>query len=204
MKNYIKYVIVLGCLLLFGFIAVNVYLDNDFYSDGIVYEFVSKYFIKDEITPFIKFITWFGGTIGVVVMGIVSLFIFKDKKINISMITCLIVGTIINNVIKIIFSRARPNINPLVVETSYSFPSGHSMMSMIFYGYLIYLIYNHLENKKIKWIFILVLSILIFSIGFTRIYLGVHYVSDVIGGFVLGIAYLIIFIEISRKIIKKI
>lgn len=204
MKKYIKYIVVFGCLLLFGFIAVNVYLNNDFYSDGVIYDFVSKYFISDKMTPFVKCITWFGSTIGIISMGIISLFIFKDKKIGISMIICLIVGTTLNNVIKFVFARTRPDINPLVIETSYSFPSGHSMMSMILYGYLIYLIYNYLENKKIKWIFISVLSILIFCIGFTRIYLGVHYVSDVIGGFVLGIAYLIVFIQVSKKIMKKI
>lgn len=204
MNKYVKYVILFGCLLLFGFIAFNVYKGNDFYSDGAIYDFVSEYFIYEGVTPFIKFVTWFGSTVGIVLMCIISLFIFRDKKINVSLIICLIIGTILNNVLKVIFMRARPVINPLVIEKSYSFPSGHSMVSMIFYGYLIYLIYNHLENKRVKWILISIVSVLIFGIGFTRIYLGVHYASDVIGGFVLGIAYLILYIDISKKIMKKI
>lgn len=203
MRKYIKWVIVLGCLFLFSFIGANVYFNNDFYSDGVIYDFISKYFISNGINPVIKFITWFGSTIGIIVMGLVSLFIIKDRKINISLAICLILGTIINNVVKIIFARIRPDINPLVIETSYSFPSGHSMMSMILYGYLINLIYNYLDNKKIKWILIYVLSILIFCVGFTRIYLGVHYTSDVIGGFVLGLAYLMIYVEVTKKVIKK-
>lgn len=201
MKNYIKYIIVFACLLLFGFIAVNVYLDNEFYFDEVIYDFVSDYFISDGITPYVKFITWFGSAIGIIVMGIFSLFIFRDKKISISMIICLVVGIIINNIFKVIFARVRPDINPLVVENSYSFPSGHSMMSMIFYGYLIYLIYNNLENKKIKFMLIFVLSVLILCIGFTRIYLGVHYVSDVIGGFLLGFAYMVIYANVANKAI---
>lgn len=204
MRKYVKYILVLIFLILFGIIAFNVYKDNEFYSDGFVYDFVSKYFITDSVTPFIKFITWFGSAFGIIVMALLSLFVFKSKKISVSMTVCLILGTAINNVLKIIFARPRPSVNPLVVETSHSFPSGHSMMSMIFYGYLIYLVYNHLENKWVKWIFVTVLSISIVCIGFTRIYLGVHYFSDIIGGFALGFVYLIMYIDVSKKIIKKI
>ena len=169
MNKYIKYIIVIGCLILFGFIAFNVYKMNEFYSDGIIYDFVYKYIISDGMTPFIKFITWFGGTIGIVVVGLFSICIIRNKKISISFMVCLILGVIINNVIKLIFARARPDINPLMIENTYSFPSGHSMMSMILYGYLIYLIYNHLKNKKYKWLLISVLSILIIGVGFSRI-----------------------------------
>ena len=111
--------------------------------------------------------------------------------------------TIINNLLKVIIARDRPNINRLVTETGYSFPSGHSITSMVFYGYLIYLIYKYIDTKKIKILLIIILSLLIVTIGFTRIYLGVHYTSDVIGGFLLGVAYLIIFIGVSNKYIEK-
>ena len=70
---------------------------------------------------------------------------------------------------------------------------------MVFYGYLIYLIYRYVDNKKIKITIFIFLSLLIPMIGFSRIYLGVHYTSDVIGGFLLGIAYLIIFISSTKK-----
>lgn len=203
MKKYVKYILVFVCLLLFGFIAFNVYKNNTLYSDDIVYDFVSK-IISDNTTIFIKIITWFGSTIGIILMCIFSMIIIRDKKINLSIAICLILGTIINNVLKIVFVRLRPDINPLMIETSYSFPSGHSMMSMILYGYLIYYIYKYLDRRKCKWIFISILSILIMFIGFSRIYLGVHYFSDVIGGFVLGIVYLIIYIDVTNRIVKKV
>lgn len=203
-NKYIKYIIVCGFLTIFSFITINIYNDNNFYGDGVIYDFISKYFISDDITPCIKFITWFGSVTGIILVTIISIIIIKNKKINISLGICLTLGVIINNVIKIIIARKRPDINPLMIENTYSFPSGHSMISMILYGYLIYLTYSHLKNNKYKWILISILTILIFSIGFTRIYLGVHYVSDVIGGFVLGIAYLIMYIDISKKIMKKI
>ena len=204
MNKYIKYIMIIGCLIIFGFISFNIYKNNDFYGDGIIYDFIYKYIISDGMTPFIKFITWFGGTIGIITVWLISIFIIQDKKNNISFSICLILGVIINNIIKLIFARARPDINPLMIENTYSFPSGHSMMSMILYGYLIYLLYNNFKNKKYRWLLVSVFSILILCIGFSRIYLGVHYVSDVIGGFVLGIAYLILYIDVSKKIIKKI
>ena len=73
------------------------------------------------------------------------------------------------------------------------------MVSMAFYGYLIYLIYKYVKNKYIKWTLIVLLSILICSIGISRIYLGVHYTSDVLGGFLASISYLVIYISAVNK-----
>ena len=68
------------------------------------------------------------------------------------------------------------------------------MVSAAFYGFLIYLIYKNVKNKYLKWGLITILSLLIFLIGTSRIYLGVHYTSDVLAGFLVAISYLIIFI----------
>lgn len=74
------------------------------------------------------------------------------------------------------------------------------MVSMAFYGFLIYLIYNNIKNKYIKWILICSLSILIILIGISRIYLGVHYTSDVLAGFFLSISYLVIYTRIVKEV----
>ena len=87
----------------------------------------------------------------------------------------------------------------MVNENGYSFPSGHSITSMVFYGYLIYLIYRYVDNKNIKVSLIIFLSLLILMIGFSRIYLGVHYTSDVLAGFLISVAYLILFVSIVNK-----
>ena len=77
------------------------------------------------------------------------------------------------------------------------------MISMAFYGYLICLIYKHVKNKCIKWISISLLSILICLIGISRIYLGVHYTSDVLGGFLISISYLVIYISAVNKFLME-
>ena len=128
----------------------------------------------------------------------------KNKKIGVSIFSNLVIVTILNQLLKGILQRPRPTEYRIIEETGYSFPSGHSMISMAFYGYLIYLIYKYVKNKYIKWISIVVLSLLICTIGISRIYLGVHYTSDVLGGFLISISYLVIFISaVNKFIIEK-
>ena len=115
----------------------------------------------------------------------------------------LVIITILNQLFKFIFERPRPTEYRIITETGYSFPSGHSMVSMAFYGFIIYLIYKKVNNKYIKWLVISILSLLIVSIGISRIYLGVHYTSDVLAGFLISISYLIIYIKYTKKIIDK-
>ena len=91
----------------------------------------------------------------------------------------------------------------MTVERSYSFPSGHSMSSMIFYGLIIYYICKNMKNKKLKSFLVMLLSSIIFFIGLSRIYLGVHYATDVVGGYVFGLLYLVVFIKILNKIEGK-
>ena len=202
MKKYMKWIIVFISFFVFCFISVNVFRDNVLISDNIIYNFISEYFFSDKITPIVRMITEFGDIIFIVVITVISLLIFKDKKIRYSIIINLVVVTIINNLLKLVFMRPRPLINPIVYEDTYSFPSGHSMISMAFYGYLIYLIYNHIGNKMVRWGLIIIMSILVLLIGISRIYLGAHYPSDVIGGFCFSITYLVVFIDITKKIIK--
>ena len=168
-------------------------------GDIIGYKLVSTFLISDFATPIAKFITNFGGAIFLITLTIVLLVLIKNKKIGISIFSNLVIVTILNQLLKAILQRPRPTEYRIVEETGYSFPSGHSMVSMAFYGYLIYLIYKYVKNKYIKWISIVLLSILVCSIGISRIYLGVHYTSDVLGGFLISMSYLVIYISAVNK-----
>lgn len=130
--------------------------------------------------------------------------ILKNKKITKYISLNLVLSFVLNRLIKIIIQRPRPQAFPLVIENGYSFPSAHAMISFAYYGFIIYLIMKSNKTKKEKVIYTLLLSLLILLIGISRIYLGVHYATDVIGGFVIALAYLVIFIKfIYRKDILK-
>ena len=144
-----------------------------------------------------------GGAIALLTITIALLLFLKNKKIGIAIAINLIVATILNLVLKHIVQRPRPTEYRMISETGYSFPSGHSMVSMAFYGFLIYLIYKQVENKKLKWGLIIALSILIVTIGISRIYLGVHYTSDVLAGFTISVSYLIVYTSIVKKFILE-
>ena len=166
--------------------------DNLFIDNYIINLFKYK---NDLLTNFMKVITVFGSAYLIVPCCIVLLFILKNKKNKILMASNLVIITLLNQILKHTFKRLRP-INSIISESGYSFPSGHSMVSMAFYGFLIYLLCK--SNFKYKKIFIGLLIILILLIGISRIYLGVHYPTDVFGGFLLSISYLLIFIEVFK------
>jgi undecaprenyl-diphosphatase len=99
---------------------------------------------------------------------------------------------LLNYALKNIFHRTRPDIQHLVNAGGYSFPSGHAMISATFYGMLGYLIWLNLhERNKPSWYVIVVTAIFITAIGVSRIYLGVHFPSDVVAGFAAGGIWLV-------------
>ena len=197
-KN-LKWIILFICLIGFLALAEDVFNKEIMNGDTIGYKIISTFLISDFTTPIAKFITNFGGAIILIVVTIVLFTLIKNKKIRLSIFSNLVIITILNQLLKRILQRPRPTEYRIIEETGYSFPSGHSMISMAFYGYLIYLIYKYVKNKYIKWISITLLSILICVIGISRIYLGVHYTSDVLGGFLISISYLIIYISAVNK-----
>lgn len=198
MKKNIKWVILIILVTIFLIIAYSLNIGEIHKFDNLIYSNISK-IITPSLTNIVKIITEIGGPIVIILTTILLMIFIKNKNYKKYILINLLIIFIGNQLLKNMFNRERPNINKLVEENGYSFPSGHSMVSTAFYGFLIYLIYKHVKNKKQRNILIFLLSMLVVLIGLSRIYLGVHYASDVIGGIVISIAYLIVFISIINK-----
>ena len=196
---------VLLLIALIGFLAIaeNVWNKEIMKLDILGYKIISTVLISDFMTPIAKIITNFGSATVLICISAISLLVVKNKKIGLTISVNLAMASGINFLLKNILQRPRPTEFRLIDESGYSFPSGHSMVSMAFYGFLIYLIYKYVMNKKLKLILISLLSLLIFLIGISRIYLGVHYTSDVIGGFLIAISYLIIYTRIVKRLVLE-
>ena len=162
--------------------------------DTVMYNLIIK-LMSTGTTSFMMFTSHLGSAIVLITLAIAFIILLKNKKDARCIALNLVLVFLLNRILKFIIARPRPEILRLVPEDGYSFPSGHSMVSMGFYGFLIYLIYTKVKNKKTKYPLIIFLGLLILFIGISRIYLGVHYFTDVLGGFIIAIIYLHLFIK---------
>ena len=197
-KNNKRWIIAAICIVVFLIILEDV-LDNEIVNfDKAVYSFVisSK---SDIITSFFKNVTFLGSAVPLISICIVSFIVLKNKKIAALILANLTISAALNLSLKNVIRRDRPIGYRLIEESGFSFPSGHSMASMAFYGLIIYFVIRFVKNRAIKIFLSIMLSLLIILIGMSRIYLGVHYPSDVFAGFVFTVAYLIFYITIILK-----
>ncbi|CAM4140258.1 phosphatase PAP2 family protein [Gillisia hiemivivida] len=158
---------------------------------------ITKYVISfrsPNLNNILQFITNLGDLYGyIVVTTICSLlfyFKFKNWRYVVQLVFVIIVSGLSNLALKEVINRARPTAEHLVSVQTLSYPSGHAMSATAFYGFLIYLCYFLKINKWLKGSLIFLCSFLIVSIGISRIYLGVHFPSDIAGGIIAGTIWL--------------
>ncbi|NNE33410.1 MAG: phosphatase PAP2 family protein [Winogradskyella sp.] len=161
------------------------------------------------VTNYMIAVTEIGDVWGYVIVfsSVIAIFLlaFKSWKHILQLSLVLVLALSSNVLLKQIINRARPAGEHLVTVKTLSYPSGHAMLSIAFYGFLIYLIYQFKIHRVLKSILIALLIILILSIGISRIYLGVHYPSDVLGGYLAGFVWMIFCILIFNlsKIFRR-
>ena len=198
MKNKFKQkIIILSCIFIIWTILV---ITNSLtLFDDKIYQFIIS-FQNDTLTNIMKVITSLANPLTIVSLCLISLLSLIWKyKASIYLIIVTIISTVFNFLIKNIVLRTRPDHLRLIEETGYSFPSGHAMGSIAFYGFIIFLLSKSKINKNLKIFLSVIIGITIFLIGISRIYVGVHYPSDIIGGFLLGYIILIRSIEFLTK-----
>lgn len=187
----------------FVFLARRIFWQKKDDFDFAVFNFM-KPLISELRTDTMEFFTFLGTHTFLVPMNFLLigyfLFIKRHRWYSITIPVVSLGGVSLMFILKNLFGRARPQDPLLSTVSGLSFPSGHALISVAFYGLLIYLVWHNISHKIIRWVLIVLLLVLILIIGLSRIYLRVHYASDVLAGFAMGIIWLVLSIWILRKI----
>lgn len=156
------------------------------------------------LTSFAKTVTTIGSSKVVIplVLGTAAVLfvVLKHRKELLLLIGGMLGSTLLNELLKRLYERARPDIHRIIEETGYSFPSGHSMASFTFYGLLAYLLWRHMPSKRWRGVLIAFSVLMIVCIGTSRVYLGVHYPSDVLGGYWVSACWLAVCVKLFRRL----
>lgn len=176
---------------LFVLLAVQVVATGGSFVDAPVYGAVSK-LICPPLTAVVKVLTQFGGTTLLVVLCVITCLLFWRLwgwRLVVVNGANLFLASYCNKLIKVLVQRPRPAVEHLVEQGGFSFPSGHSLSAMVFYGLIALILLNRLPGKKGRWAAAL-LGVLILLVGLSRIYVGVHFASDVLAGLCEGFIWL--------------
>lgn len=159
-----------------------------------------RFYSTPAMDSFMLFMTELGSSFMLGLLLIISMiWLFAKRKNLYGMLFYLITvagGGLLNLFLKTFFGRERPNVNRIIEADGFSFPSGHSMGSMTYYGFLGYLIIRSKRKPLSKAGWGILFCLVILLIGISRIYLGVHYPSDVLAGFMAGGVWLVICISL--------
>ncbi|WP_053375926.1 phosphatase PAP2 family protein [Paenibacillus sp. FJAT-27812] len=158
------------------------------------------------LTALMKLFTFIGSGVIVSVLAIAMLVVLiklHERRLLLFYGGVLIGSALLNSVLKSIFHRLRPTLHRIIEVNGYSFPSGHSMAAFTFYGIITFLLWKHIPNVYARVALIAVGSILILAIGISRIYLGVHYPSDIVGGYLASGTWLAASIGLYQYILER-
>lgn len=202
-KQSLKIILFSLCIILFVYLTKLLLLNEIKLFDDMVFNLVAN-LRCEPLTIIFKFFSFLCSFYFVIILTIIIMLFSKDRKVTFYIVLNVLFCFFLNQTLKFFFARSRPTEINLIVENGYSFPSGHSMLSLAYYGFFVYLILNSNIKRKNKILAIISLALLIFFIGLSRIYLGVHYASDVLAGFAISAAYLILYIQFfyNKKTIK--
>lgn len=189
----------------FAYITRRVFVLNKTKLDTNVFNYLKAH-VSERNNDIMEFFTFLGTHIFLIPanLALIAYFLLKKHKwysIKIPAIALSSLGLMF--LLKGLFDRPRPSVPLLFHAEGLSFPSGHALMSVTFYGLIIYMIFKSVRNKPLKWTLISLLIILIFVIGGSRVYLRVHYATDVIAGYCIGFLWLVFAVWLLNKIEKS-
>ncbi len=199
LKDNLIFLVLLIVLLLLSISGKMFFYDEILKFDISISDFFQLNLVNDNNTSFMKVITFFGDAIAFIIIIVCSFIFLKNKSYSFYMMVNLLWTFLISVIFKNIIMRERPMISLIEKPSDFSFPSGHTMCAVAFYGFIIYLLVKNVKNYFLKWLIVFAFSMLIIFVGISRIYLNVHYFTDVVGGALLGLICLFMMINIYNK-----
>lgn len=159
------------------------------------------------MTLLMEFVSFVGSAPVVIMLVLTAMFIFYfvlRERVSAMILFVVVAGShALNELLKSVFERERPDLYRLVEESGYSFPSGHSMAALSLYATLTILLWPHIPTRFGKIALLIFSTAMILLMGLSRVYLGVHYPSDVVGGYLASASWLVMIILIYRIFQKK-
>ncbi|PID22264.1 phosphatase PAP2 family protein [Sporosarcina sp. P3] len=169
---------------IFAYIARSIHVQSISSFDEPIIDFVQSA-ESPGLTSIMKLFTTIGSTTSVALLALLTLgvLVWKKHRAQAVLFAIALAGTgILNQLLKFIFKRERPDFHRLIDIGGYSFPSGHTMMAFSLYTILAYIVWRNLVNSGSRVAIILLAAMMIVMIAVSRIYLGVHFPSDIVGG----------------------
>lgn len=189
-------------MLIFWEITEEVLQQEFHYIDVFISQYVYT-FRTPWLTTSMLLVTTLGSLFVLALVSLISIafLLRKHKKEAILFSLTVIMGIFLNTALKTAVQRPRPDLSPLVIEKMSSFPSGHAMNAFIFFALLSFFSFHFFRNKRATVVITLLSGICVLLVGFSRVYLGVHYASDVVGGYVAGFWWFVTVLLIDRTLI---
>ncbi|MHA6249086.1 phosphatase PAP2 family protein [Pontibacter sp. CAU 1760] len=193
-----------ACLILFLVVANEVFVQRDTALDESLFRFAESH-TSPQTTRWMKIISFFASAEYLMVAPPLVVLVFAFFKrlrwYGLKVLLVSVSSSILNQVMKRYFERPRPAF-AMLEQSGLSFPSGHAMIGIAFYGLLIYVAWRTVRSRLWRWVLSVLLLVLILLIGYSRIYLKVHYATDVLAGYAMGLLWLIVSIFLMGRLEK--
>jgi undecaprenyl-diphosphatase len=191
-----RYLIIAASVIAFLAVLQDVRADDILKLDTTAYSFFVLKLRRPWVTSIMEGFSSLSSPIVIAVMFLMVVAFAPGRRPGMCAALNLVSVVLINQVLKYIVQRPRPDGFRLISEVGYSFPSGHSMVSMAFYGLCAWMVWTYERGRILRWLCCLSFASIVVVVGMSRVYLGVHYASDVIAGFCVSLAWLGVYTKI--------
>lgn len=199
-----KRILIIGAYIILFIELLDDVLEGDLMTlDLLAKAFFVENLRADWLTPIMESISALATPVSLLVLLLVIVAFAPGKRPGMFCTVNLVLVVLLNVLLKELVQRPRPEDINLVVETGFSFPSGHSMVAMAFFGLLVWLVWHYERDRTLRLACCAGFSLIILLIGISRIYLGVHYASDVLAGFCISLAWLAMYTSVAAPFLLQ-